>query len=171
MKRRIVVLGVALAMVANVASATTSPSKIDALGPGSRIHGMDISYYQHPGNSAIDFHKMYAAGIRFVIIKGGDTIDSYDAQAVKYMVPDRAAAQAPAGARGAGRGTCLRRRPAGATADRRAAFRPACLARRQRRRQRGALRPALALRHVADDQRHGRCRGGVCQPGRPARIV
>ena len=32
--------------------------------------------------------------MRFVIIKGGDTIDAYDAQAVKYMIPDRLAAQA-----------------------------------------------------------------------------
>ena len=94
MKFKIAVLSLAVAMVANVASATTTPAKIDALGPGARIHGMDISYYQHPGNSAIDFKKMYAAGIRFVIIKGGDTIDTYDAQAVKYMIPDRAAAQA-----------------------------------------------------------------------------
>ncbi len=95
MKRLILVIGLALAMVANVASATTfAPKKIDALGPGSRIHGMDISYYQHPGHSVINFKKMYAAGIRFVIIKGGDSIDAYDAQALKYMIPDRIAAQA-----------------------------------------------------------------------------
>ena len=94
MKRLILTLGIALALVANLASATTSPGKIDALGPGSRIHGMDISYYQHPGNASINFSKMYAAGIRFVIIKGGDSIDTYDAQAVKYMIPDRKAAQA-----------------------------------------------------------------------------
>ena len=94
MKRLILVIGLALAMVANVASATTTPEKIDSLGPGSRIAGMDISYYQHPGNAVIDFKKMYAAGIRFVIIKGGDTIDAYDVQALKYMLPDRIAAQA-----------------------------------------------------------------------------
>jgi len=94
MKRLILTLALAITMVANVASATTTPTKIDALGPGNRIHGMDISYYQHPGNSNIDFKKMYAAGIRFVIIKGGDSIDTYDAQAVRYMIPDRKAAQA-----------------------------------------------------------------------------
>ena len=94
MKRLTVAIALALAMIGNVASAVPTPAKIDALGPGTRIHGMDISYYQHPGNSAIDFKKMYAAGIRFVIIKGGDTIDANDAQAVKYMVPDRLAAQA-----------------------------------------------------------------------------
>jgi GH25 family lysozyme M1 (1,4-beta-N-acetylmuramidase) len=94
MKRAILALGLALVMVSNLASATPPLAKIDALGPGSRIHGMDISYYQHPGNANINFNKMYAAGIRFVIIKGGDTIDAYDAQAVKYMLPDRRAAQA-----------------------------------------------------------------------------
>jgi len=93
MKRSILAIALALAMVGNVASAVTAPAKIDALGPGSRIHGMDISYYQHPGNAAINFKKMYTAGIRFVIIKGGDSIDAFDAQAVKYMVPDRLAAQ------------------------------------------------------------------------------
>ena len=94
MKRTIIVLGLALAMVSNLASASTPLAKIDALGPGSRIHGMDISYYQHPGNARIDFKKMFAAGIRFIIIKGGDTIDVNDAMAVKYMIPDRKAAQA-----------------------------------------------------------------------------
>lgn len=96
MKRLILLLGLAMTMIANVASATNPPAKIDALGPGSRIHGMDISYYQHPGNSLIDFKKMYSAGIRFVIIKGGDSIDAYDAQALRYMIPDRKAAQAAA---------------------------------------------------------------------------
>jgi len=94
MKRLILAIAMAVVMVGNVASALTTPAKIDALGPGTRIHGMDISYYQHPGNAAINFKKMYAAGIRFVIIKGGDSNDPYDAQAVKYMVPDRLAAQA-----------------------------------------------------------------------------
>jgi GH25 family lysozyme M1 (1,4-beta-N-acetylmuramidase) len=94
MKRLILVISLALAMIANIASATTTITKIDALGPGSRIHGMDISYYQHPGNASINFQKMYTAGIRFVIIKGGDSIDAYDAQAVRYMIPDRKAAQA-----------------------------------------------------------------------------
>ena len=58
MKRLILTLALAITMVANVASATTTPTKIDALGPGNRIHGMDISYYQHPGNSNIDSAAM-----------------------------------------------------------------------------------------------------------------
>ena len=99
MKRLILTIAMALALIANMttvafATSTSTPAKIDALGPGTRIHGMDISYYQHPGNASINFQKMYAAGIRFVIIKGGDSIDSNDAQAVKYMIPDRKAAQA-----------------------------------------------------------------------------
>ncbi|MEJ0014350.1 MAG: hypothetical protein WDN07_01885 [Actinomycetota bacterium] len=94
MKRLIITIALVLSLIGNVASATITPAKIDALGPGDRIHGMDISYYQHPGNASIISKKMYAAGIRFVIIKGGDTVDSYDAQALKYMVPDRKAAQA-----------------------------------------------------------------------------
>jgi len=97
MKRLVITIALAISLIANitsVASATTTPAKIDALGPGTRIHGMDISYYQHPGNASINFKQMYAAGIRFVIIKGGDSVDAYDAQAVKYMIPDRKAAQA-----------------------------------------------------------------------------
>ena len=93
MKRLILIFALALTMVANIASAMPTRTKIDTLGPGSRIHGMDISYYQHPGNTAVDFNRMYAAGIRFVIIKGGDSIDTYDAQALRYMIPDRKAAQ------------------------------------------------------------------------------
>ena len=67
--------------------------RITTAGPGNKIEGMDISLYQHPGGAAINFKAMYQAGIRFVIIKGGDTFDQYDAQAVKYLSADRAAAQ------------------------------------------------------------------------------
>jgi len=79
---------------ASSASSLTAPLKIDALGPGAKIEGMDISVYQHPGGAPIDFHQMYNAGIRFVIIKGGDSNDQYDAQAMKYFPADRKAAQA-----------------------------------------------------------------------------
>ncbi len=66
---------------------------IDQLGPGAKIAGMDISVYQHPGGAAIDFSQMYRAGVRFVIIKGGDSVDRYDAQALSYLKADRKAAQ------------------------------------------------------------------------------
>jgi GH25 family lysozyme M1 (1,4-beta-N-acetylmuramidase) len=93
MKKIFAVLALSLSLTANSASATTF-SKIDALGPGDKIAGMDISVYQHPGGAPIDFNKMYDAGIRFIIIKGGDSIDKYDAQSLRYMTVDRKAAQA-----------------------------------------------------------------------------
>lgn len=73
---------------------TTPEQLIDLTGPGARIHGTDISRWQHPGDKPIDFQKMYAAGIRFVMIKASDTRDEADALAVKYLLMDRNAAQA-----------------------------------------------------------------------------
>jgi GH25 family lysozyme M1 (1,4-beta-N-acetylmuramidase) len=75
------------------AHAASSLARITTAGPGGKIEGIDISLYQHPGGAPIDFRQMYNAGIRFVIIKGGDTFDQFDAQAVKYLATDRAAAQ------------------------------------------------------------------------------
>ncbi len=69
-------------------------SLVSENGPGGRIHGMDISKWQHPANASIDFVKMYKAGIRFVMIKSSDTRDTSDAQALKYLVMDHNAAQA-----------------------------------------------------------------------------
>ena len=63
-------------------------------GPGGRIHGMDISRWQHPGDAPIDFVKMYGAGVRFVMIKAADTRDKSDAEALKYLSMDHNAAQA-----------------------------------------------------------------------------
>ena len=67
---------------------------VDAMGPGSRIHGADISRWQHPNDKAIDFATMYSAGIRFVMIKASDTRDDADALSVKYLTMDHSAAQA-----------------------------------------------------------------------------
>jgi GH25 family lysozyme M1 (1,4-beta-N-acetylmuramidase) len=67
---------------------------VEALGPGGRIHGVDISRWQHPYGKLIDFAKMYSAGIRFAIIKASDTRDEADALALKYLLIDRPAAQA-----------------------------------------------------------------------------
>jgi GH25 family lysozyme M1 (1,4-beta-N-acetylmuramidase) len=69
-------------------------SLIAEAGPGGRIHGMDISRWQHPSNAPIDFIKMYSAGIRFVMIKASDTKESSDAQALKYVSIDHNSAQA-----------------------------------------------------------------------------
>lgn len=68
-------------------------SLITEQGPGGRIHGMDISKWQHPADASIDFVKMYKAGIRFVMIKAADSHDLADAQALKYLVMDHNAAQ------------------------------------------------------------------------------
>ena len=73
----------------------TDPAQfIDLTGPGGRIHGADISRWQHPNDKAIDFVKMYAAGMRFVFIKASDTRESADLLAVKYAAMDHHAAQA-----------------------------------------------------------------------------
>jgi GH25 family lysozyme M1 (1,4-beta-N-acetylmuramidase) len=67
---------------------------VEALGPGGRIHGVDISRWQHPYGKLIDFTKMYSAGIRFAMIKASDTRDDADALALQYLLIDRPAAQA-----------------------------------------------------------------------------
>jgi len=41
---------------------------LSATGPGGKIAGIDISRWQHPDDRAIDFVKMHAAGISFVMI-------------------------------------------------------------------------------------------------------
>ena len=75
-------------------SSADPASLIAETGPGGRIHGMDISRWQHPNDAPINFVQMYAAGIRFVMIKASDTNDSSDAQAIKYLALDHNAAQA-----------------------------------------------------------------------------
>lgn len=67
---------------------------IEFKGPGSRIHGADISRWQHPYNKLIDFKKMRDAGINFVMIKGSDTKEDSDALARKWFKIDRDAAHA-----------------------------------------------------------------------------
>ena len=67
---------------------------ITAVGPGGRIHGADISRWQHPNDKAIDFAKMYEAGIRFVMIKASDTREDADQLSLKYLIMDHSAAQA-----------------------------------------------------------------------------
>ena len=73
----------------------TDPAQfIDLTGPGGRIHGADISRWQHPNDKQIAFVKMYDAGMRFVFIKASDTRESADLLAVKYAAMDHHAAQA-----------------------------------------------------------------------------
>ena len=75
-------------------SDASSVAMIDQLGPGGRIHGADISRWQHPNDAPIDFEKAHAAGLRFVFIKASDTRDDADALSLKYVIMDRSAAQA-----------------------------------------------------------------------------
>ena len=79
-------------------SATISPAEPNELiplaGPGGRIHGVDVSKWQHPGGKLIDFAKMYKAGVRFVMIKASDGKDSSDIDARKWLAVDMDAAQA-----------------------------------------------------------------------------
>ena len=75
-------------------SNASSVAMVDQLGPGGRIHGADISRWQHPNDAPIEFTKMHAAGMRFVMIKASDTRDDADALSLKYVIMDRSAAQA-----------------------------------------------------------------------------
>ena len=75
-------------------SQTDPAIAVEALGPGGRIHGVDISRWQHPNGALIDFAKMYSAGVRFAMIKASDTRDDADALSLKYLLIDRPAAQA-----------------------------------------------------------------------------
>jgi GH25 family lysozyme M1 (1,4-beta-N-acetylmuramidase) len=79
--------------VAEVSNAS-SVAMVDQFGPGGRIHGADVSRWQHPNGAPIDFTKMHGAGMRFVMIKASDTRDEADALALKYVIMDRSAAQA-----------------------------------------------------------------------------
>jgi GH25 family lysozyme M1 (1,4-beta-N-acetylmuramidase) len=71
-----------------------SISEISMSGPGDRIHGADISRWQHPNDKPINFVKMHAAGLRFVMIKASDSRQDADRLAVKYVAADRSGAQA-----------------------------------------------------------------------------
>jgi GH25 family lysozyme M1 (1,4-beta-N-acetylmuramidase) len=74
---------------------TLDPSlAVESFGPGGRIHGADVSRWQHPNDKPIDFSVAYASGLRFVMIKASDTRDTADALALKYLIMDHAAAQA-----------------------------------------------------------------------------
>lgn len=75
-------------------SATPQELLLITAGPGDRIHGADISRWQHPNDKAINFVKMHAAGLRFIMIKASDSRQDADRQALKYVAGDRKSAQA-----------------------------------------------------------------------------
>jgi GH25 family lysozyme M1 (1,4-beta-N-acetylmuramidase) len=62
-------------------------------GPAGKIHGADISRWQHPNDKPINFLKMRAAGIDFVMIKASDTREYSDRLTLKYVKGDRTGAQ------------------------------------------------------------------------------
>ena len=92
MKRLLLVTALLLSLLSDSVWAI-APAKIAAAGPGPRIAGIDISRWQHPSGAEINFKKMYSAGVRFVMIKGADAQTAADAMALKYLIPDRLAAQ------------------------------------------------------------------------------
>ena len=67
---------------------------LSLIGPGGRLHGADISRWQHPNDKLIDFQKMHDAGVGFVMIKASDTRYDSDQLALKWLKKDRAGAQA-----------------------------------------------------------------------------
>jgi len=81
-------------------TATTPVLSPAGAGPAGHILGLDISRYQHTPNSnpaksnAINFAQMYNAGVRFLYINGGNSIDKADQLAAGYYAKDHAAAQA-----------------------------------------------------------------------------
>jgi GH25 family lysozyme M1 (1,4-beta-N-acetylmuramidase) len=79
---------------APTSAATEKESVLAMAGPGNRIHGADISRWQHPNDKPINFVKMHAAGLRFVMIKASDSRQDSDRLAVKYLAGDRNGAQA-----------------------------------------------------------------------------
>lgn len=74
-------------------AAAPTQAEMTMAGPSGRIHGADISRWNHPNGKAINFAKMASAGIRFVMIKTSDTRDDADILARKYFKNDRAGAQ------------------------------------------------------------------------------
>ena len=80
--------------VGNVQTFVDEKTLLAGYGPGGRIHGTDISRWQHPNDQPIDFKKKFDAGVRFVLIKGSDAQEAADIETMKWLVGDRNAAQA-----------------------------------------------------------------------------
>lgn len=93
MKKLFILITICLSLVSNSVIAA-GPLQLVSTGPGNRIHGVDISKWQHPYNKPINFTKMAEAGVRFVMIKGSDSQYASDRIAKKYLKIDRTAAQA-----------------------------------------------------------------------------
>lgn len=57
------------------------------------IRGVDVSRWQHIGPGVLDFAKLRKRGVRFVIIKSGDTSRSAHSEAAYWYGRDKAAAR------------------------------------------------------------------------------
>ena len=75
------------------AAAKEREAALSMSGPGIRIHGADVSRWQHPNGKLINFKKMHKAGLRFLLIKASDTRSESDRIARKYLYTDRREAQ------------------------------------------------------------------------------
>jgi GH25 family lysozyme M1 (1,4-beta-N-acetylmuramidase) len=90
----VLTISILLANPITPASANFNESPLLMSGPGARIHGADISRWQHPFGKSINFKKMHKAGVRFVMIKASDSRDESDQIALKWVSIDRKLAQA-----------------------------------------------------------------------------
>ena len=94
--RRFIAIVSAIALTLTPISPAVANEREAALtmsGPASRIHGADVSRWQHPNGKLINFQKMYKGGLRFLMIKASDTRAESDRIARKYLYTDRREAQ------------------------------------------------------------------------------
>jgi GH25 family lysozyme M1 (1,4-beta-N-acetylmuramidase) len=74
-------------------TAVVAPLNLAAVGPGSRILGVDLSRWQNIGE-ALDFNRMAAAGVAYAFIKGSDGLASEDVLAIPHVTAWAPAAKA-----------------------------------------------------------------------------
>ena len=91
--RKVLALALSLALTA-FTIVPVAADDLSLIGPGDRLHGADVSRWQHPNDKSINFKKMHSAGLSFVMIKASDTRYDADRLALKYVKMDRNAAQA-----------------------------------------------------------------------------
>ena len=90
--RKVLALALSLALTA-FTIVPVAADDLSLVGPGDRLHGADVSRWQHPNDKPINFKKMHDAGLSFVMIKASDTRYDADRLALKYVKMDRNAAQ------------------------------------------------------------------------------
>lgn len=90
--KKVLALALSLALTA-FTIVPVAADDLGLIGPGDRLHGADVSRWQHPNDKPINFKKMHDAGLSFVMIKASDTRYDADRLALKYVKMDRNAAQ------------------------------------------------------------------------------